>query len=124
MSRTEHERSGRRAETAAALLLALKGFRIAARRYRTPVGEIDLVGRRGRLVVFVEVKRRLDPSAAAAAVTSRQRARIARAAAHWLARNAAADPVERVRFDVVLVVPGSVPRHLPDAWRPEPGLNG
>ena len=57
-------RWGRLAESAAAALLRLKGFRILARGYKVPVGEIDIVARRGRLVLFVEVKAR--PSADAA----------------------------------------------------------
>ena len=63
------ERRGRRAETLAAWYLRLKGYRILARRYRTPVGEIDLIVRRGRLVAFVEVKRRPTEAEAAEAVT-------------------------------------------------------
>src|SRR5512132_1023946 len=49
-------RLGLSAETRAAAMLLAKGFRIVARRWRSPVGEIDLVARRGRLLVFVEVK--------------------------------------------------------------------
>jgi len=51
-------RRGLFAETVAALLLRLKGHRILARRYRTPVGEIDLVALKGKRLAFVEVKRR------------------------------------------------------------------
>ena len=52
------EGSGRRGETLASLFLSLKGYRILARRVKTPVGEIDLIARRGRVTVFVEVKAR------------------------------------------------------------------
>jgi hypothetical protein len=51
-------RRGHFAEFAAAALLCLKGYRLLARRYRTPLGEIDLIAKRGRLVAFVEVKAR------------------------------------------------------------------
>jgi putative endonuclease len=70
-------RLGLSAETRAAALLLAKGFRIVARRWRSPVGEIDLVARRGRLLVFVEVKARGVLEDAAEAVTPRQQRRIA-----------------------------------------------
>ena len=105
------ERRGRRAELAAVWLLRLKGFRILARRYRTPVGEIDLIGRRGGLIAFVEVKRRPTLAEAAEAVTPAGRRRIARAASLWLARNAAAAELT-LRFDAVLLAPRRWPRHM------------
>jgi putative endonuclease len=108
-------RLGLSAETRAAALLLLKGFRIAARRWRSPVGEIDLVVRRGRLLVFVEVKAREKFDDAAEAVTERQRRRIAAAAEAWLAGHAA-DAGRDIRFDAVLVAPWRLPRHIPAAF--------
>lgn len=105
------ERRGRRAESLAAWFLRLKGYRLLARRYRTPAGEIDLVMRRGRTVVFVEVKQRPDESAALEAVTPAARRRIARAAAMWISRHPAAAGLDQ-RFDVVLALPRRLPRHL------------
>ena len=58
MKRRRAERGGRRAETIAAWWLRLKGWTILARRVRTPVGEVDLVARRGRVTAFIEVKAR------------------------------------------------------------------
>ena len=46
------------AEGIAAWLLRLKGYRVLATRYRTPLGEIDIVARRGKVLAFVEVKAR------------------------------------------------------------------
>ena len=77
--RRRAERAGRAAETACAWLLRLKGYRLLARRYRSGLGEIDIVARRGALIAVVEVKARRDYAAAVEAVDSRQRARIARA---------------------------------------------
>ncbi len=85
------------------------------RRYRTPVGEIDLIARRGRLVAFVEVKQRPSDAEAAEAVTPTGRQRIARAAEAWLAAHPAAADLD-LRFDVVVCVPGRLPRHLPAAF--------
>ncbi len=100
--------------------MLLRGFRIVTRRYRTAVGEIDLICRRGRLVVFVEVKRRADHAAAGAAVTRQQRARIVRGAEQWLQAHAPAEDDTLVRFDAILVTPWALPRHVVDAWRPDP----
>lgn len=110
-------RAGLRAESLAALLLRLKGYSILARRLRTRAGEIDLVARRGRTLVFVEVKARADLADAADALAMRQRARLARAAGLFLAARPLLDGMN-VRFDVVLVAPRRFPRHLADAWRP------
>lgn len=110
-------RRGRIAEMAGALALMLKGYRIIARGYRSPLGEIDLVCRRGRSLAFVEVKARDDINAAAEAVSATQRARIARAASHFLARHPKLGTCE-ARFDVMLVTPWRLPQHVIDAWRP------
>ena len=110
------ERRGHAAEAIAALLLRAKGFRILARRFRSPAGEIDLVAKRGRVLAFVEVKRRADTARAAEAVTAKGQTRIARAAEHFLLRHprwAGCD----LRFDAILIG-GGWPRHIPDAWRP------
>src|SRR5258708_12343309 len=78
-------RLGLSAESRAAMLLIAKGFRIAARRFKTPIGEIDIVARRRRDLVFVEVKARDNLDAAAEAVTERAKQRIIAPAEFWLA---------------------------------------
>ena len=115
--RRRHEQRGRRAEAIAAWWLRLRGFRILHRRFRTPVGEIDILARRGALVVAVEVKARADAERGMEAVGTRQRQRIARAAEHYLARQADA-PQVGLRFDIVIVSPWRLPVHVADAWRP------
>ena len=107
---------GRRAELLAAWWLRLKGFRILAQDQRTPVGEIDLVARRGRLLLFVEVKARPDDGRAREALRPAQQARIARAAAWFLSGRPDLQGLDS-RYDVVLVTPWRRPRHLADAWR-------
>ena len=115
-ARRRAERAGRRAELLAILFLGLKFYRPVAWRRRTPVGEIDLVVRRGRVLAVVEVKRRADLADAAHSIGPRQRARVARAA-DWLV--GARRDLARLdrRYDVVLVAPGRWPLHLKDAWR-------
>jgi putative endonuclease len=108
-------RLGISAESRAAAFLIAKGYRILARRYRTPVGEIDIVARRRKLLVFVEVKAREHLDDAAWSVTDRQRARIVAAAEAWLAANPDR-AIEDIRFDAMLVSPGRIPRHIPAAF--------
>ena len=57
-ARVKAYRSGVLAEAIVATLLRLKGHRIVAQRYKTPVGEIDLVALKGKRLAFIEVKRR------------------------------------------------------------------
>lgn len=106
---------GLRAETLAALLLRLKGYHIVARRFAAPVGEIDLVVRRGNVLVFVEVKARQRMELALEAIRPHQRRRIARGAEAFLAHNPHFSGLD-LRFDAVLVTPGRFPRHLPNAF--------
>jgi putative endonuclease len=108
-------RTGISAESRAAALLVAKGFRILARRWRSPAGEIDIVARRRRLLVFVEVKAREDIDEAAWSVSNHQRARIAAAAEAWLARHPD-NRIRDIRFDAMLVAPGRIPRHIPAAF--------
>ena len=114
--RQASEKRGRRAESLAALMLRLKGYAILTRRYRCPVGEIDLVARRGHTLAMVEVKARASAEDAAFAITPHQQKRIARAADHFLAAIPRYTGFQ-LRFDAVLAVPGRWPRQVPDAWR-------
>ena len=75
-ARVRAYRSGLFAETLAALLLRLKGHRVVARGYETPVGEIDLVALKGKRLAFIEVKRRRTAEDAAWTVPAKQRRRI------------------------------------------------
>ncbi len=110
-------RFGLMAEGVASLMLRLKGYRILARRFRTPLGEIDLVARRGRTVAFLEVKARADFATAAEAVTIYQQRRIINAAQLFLAQHPGLGDLD-CRFDLVAVMPWRLPCHMPDAWRP------
>lgn len=114
--RRQAEARGRLAETLAVLLLRLKGYRILARRLRLPAGEIDIVAARGRTVAFIEVKARGSVVAAIESVSPRQRRRLLGAAAQYLARDPRHGRAD-LRFDVMLVAPGRLPRHVVDAWR-------
>jgi putative endonuclease len=104
-------RRGLFGETLAAWLYRAKFHRVLARRYRTPAGEIDLIVRRGRTIVFVEVKHRPTAEEALDAIGPLSRRRIARAAELWLAAHPDASGFD-LRFDLVIIMPGRLPRRV------------
>ncbi len=111
--RARREAQGRRGEALAALYLRLKGWRILAQRLKTPRGEIDLVARRGRTVIFVEVKWRSSAELLDAAIDPYRLRRVAAAAEAVAHRHARPDDL--VRIDVLLLAPWRFPRHLENA---------
>jgi putative endonuclease len=115
LSRRAGYRLGLRAEVLAALFLRLKGYRILARRYQNPVGEIDIVAKKGKALVFVEVKARPSMDIAHESIRKNQRARIVRGAEAYLSRNPKYVNHD-LRFDAVLIAPGRWPRHLISAF--------
>ena len=115
MSRHAAERRGRGAETLAAWWLRLHGWRILARRARVPGGEVDLVARRGRTLAFVEVKARSSAEAAGFSLDAYRLRRVVVAAERLAPRYMREG--DAVRLDAVFIVPGRLPRHLPDIWR-------
>jgi putative endonuclease len=114
--RRRRGRFGRLAESLCVWHLRARGFRVLARRYRAPVGEIDIIGRRGRLVAFIEVKARRNFDRAAESLSAHQRRRITRAAAAFLQNSPQLQGLDQ-RFDVMLVAPWRPPRHVIGAWR-------
>lgn len=116
MKRQRAEREGRRGELAAELWLRAKGWSILARRRKTPLGEIDLVAKRGRTIAFVEVKWRAKASELDFAIDEYRLRRVA-AAAEAIAHEYAQDG-EDLRVDVILLAPGRLPHHIVNAWQP------
>lgn len=108
-------RRGSAAEYIAAIFLMLKGYRILAMRYKTKLGEIDIIARKGDLAVFVEVKARADEMGAVDAVSYTSQNRIRAASDLWLARQRDYIRLSQ-RYDIVAIVPGKLPRHFPDAF--------
>lgn len=114
MTRQKAERGGRRAERLAAWWLRLKGWRILAVRARTPVGEVDLIARRGRILAFVEVKARATEADAAWALDDYRLRRVAAAAEALAPRYARAG--DMIRIDALFMVPRRWPRHMANVW--------
>ncbi len=108
-------RRGHLAEWLAAIALLVKGYRIVARRFKTKVGEVDLIVRKGDLIALVEVKARANEQTATDAVTATAARRIAAAGDIWLSRQKDAARLS-IRCDIVAVVPYRLPRHFPDAF--------
>ena len=103
------------AESRDAAWLIAHGYRILARRWKSPLGEIDIIAARRHTLIFVEVKARATLDDAAFAVTDRQKQRIAAAAEIWLGKNPM-PAIRDMRFDAILVAPGKLPRHIPAAF--------
>lgn len=103
---------GPRGEAIAAGFLTDRGFRIVARNYRCPLGEIDIVAADGDTLVFVEVKSRRSAEAAEPEISVHydKRRRITRAARYFVSHKSVHD--QPLRFDVVAIV-------LPDHGQPE-----
>ena len=115
-SRAEREAQGRRGESLAAWYLRFKGWRILARRVKTPRGEIDLIARRGAVVAFVEVKWRASAADLDHAIDAYRLRRVlaaAEAVGHRYARSG-----DQLRIDIVLLAPGRFPRHMANALLP------
>lgn len=114
--RLRAERFGRRAETLAALYLRAKLYRILKTRYKTPVGEIDLIAERFGVTVFIEVKTRMRRAAEAEALASVNQSRILRAASYFVMRHPDRANAE-MRFDVLFLTPGRWPSHWRNAFQ-------
>jgi len=112
------ERRGHHAETLCCWWLRLKGYRVLVRRVRTPMGEIDILARRGSVLAIVEVKARRSRDLAVQSLSPRQRHRLGRAA-RWVLSGRPDLAGLDVRFDAMLVSPWRLPRHVVGAWADE-----
>jgi putative endonuclease len=117
-----HLRTGRRGEEQAENFLKKAGLKIIARNVRVGYDELDLIGRQGDTLIFVEVKTRAseDFGRPASAVNRAKRKKLSRAAIRFLKNHKLRPPY--IRFDVVEVV-GEKPeiRHIQNAFQMEGG---
>ena len=118
-ARRQAQKQGIIAETIALWYLRLRGFHLLARNWQAYCGEIDLILRRGNLIIFVEVKSRRNVLAASEAITTRQRLRISKAARVFIQKN-----IENkysttnftYRFDAILIIAWHMPIYIINAW--------
>lgn len=114
MNREAAEKRGRGAETLACWWLRLHGWRILARRARVSGGEVDIIARRGRVLAFVEVKARATEESAAMSLDAWRLRRVVVAAERLAPRYF--KPDDDLRIDAIFIVPGRLPRHMPNIW--------
>ena len=106
-----HYKKGMWAENFAKMYLRLKGYKIVEHRYKTPVGEIDILARKGMNFAVVEVKYRKDMDTALYSITERQKQRLIRAGAWVMSSHGAIN----IRFDAVLISPSCI-KHIENAF--------
>ncbi len=115
-SRQRAERKGRNAELIARLWLMIKGYRILNTRFKTKVGEIDIIAKKGKTIAIVEVKARKLETTALESINTKQRRRIERSTELWLKKSGYIHTISP-RFDIIAIVPKRFPIHIKDAWR-------
>jgi putative endonuclease len=103
------------AETVAALFLKAKFYQILAKRMRNFAGEIDLIARRGKTIIFVEVKARKILDESFEVLTSYQQTRIKKAAELYLSQHPKYANYD-IRFDLIIITPLRLPMHIKNAW--------
>ncbi len=118
-ARVKAYQAGHRGEFLAAWFLRFKLYRIVERRFKTPLGEIDLVAERWGTTVFVEVKARSSAASEMETLEAVNQRRIVQAAHYWLSRNPA-KAGSNLRFDVIFLAPGRWPRHIVHAFDASP----
>jgi len=119
--RRRAERYGRAAEYYAGFVLRLKGYRILARRYVTPFGEIDFIAIKNGVIIFIEVKYRTDRNKLTDSLTPKGQSRIIKAAHYYMGRTLSVQSHGQ-RFDLIFIAPlAGLPlgyiQHIKDAWR-------
>ena len=111
------KQTGQQGEEQAARFLEQKGYRILARNFSTPQGELDVVAVKENTLVFAEVKTRAYEAFGGplAAVTPAKQKRLALAAQQYIKMKS--PKFDRIRFDVICILPGKL-EHLENAFSP------
>ena len=107
-------KTGLWAEFLAAAFLAMKGYRILKLRAKTPVGEIDVLARKGNTLVAIEVKTSKNFDRALYRVDALKQQRVSRAL-QWLMTHKSYTQFVDVRFDVIALAPARI-YHIINAW--------
>ena len=114
-NRKKSENFGRLGETIATLYLRLKLYSIIKKRFKSPVGEIDLIAKKGKSLIFIEVKARKSQTNLEQALEAVNKRRISRAGAYFISHNPKYCDYD-LRFDVIFITPNALPYHLLGAF--------
>lgn len=114
-------RLGHWGEYFAILFLMVKGYSILERRYKTKVGEIDIIAKKKNVTIFCEVKARADFESAVYSLTEKQKLRIRKAAEQYMSHLKNTYQNNKIeneifRCDMILIVPWHLPKHIENAW--------
>lgn len=113
--KTTGYKKGLMAEFKAKIYFRMLGYSILTERFKTPMGEIDIVVKRGNTIAFVEVKMRRTVDEAAEAIHNKNQSRVRNAAELYLQKYPEYTDCE-MRFDALVLAPGAWPRHIENAW--------
>lgn len=118
---TTNYKAGHFAEKVALLWLMMRGYWPVAMNFvvgrGTGAGEVDLIVRRGKTLVFVEVKKRSTEEKGRLAIRPKNQSRIQRTSEVFLARHPKYQKFT-IRYDAILISSKHFPKHLKNAWRP------
>lgn len=122
---TTNYKAGHFAETIALWFLRFKGYRFVAKNFvtgkGTNAGEIDLIVKRGKTLVFVEVKKRKTELKALYAINSKQQMRLTKGAVSFIKSHPEYDGYQ-LRFDAIIFYANRLPKHIQNAWGNTCGL--
>jgi putative endonuclease len=111
---------GRVSEIIACIILVIKGYKIIATNHKlykkgTGVGEVDIICRKAKTIVFVEVKYRRNEEESSLAISKNQQARINNAVNAFISRHSKYTNYD-IRIDAILFAPYKLPKHIKNAW--------
>jgi putative endonuclease len=115
MNKNKSYKLGLFAESIASVYLRFCFYTVISRRYKSDVGEVDIIAKRGNSLIFVEVKARRNKDEAYVAFTTHQQKRIVRTAKLFIARNPKYHEND-IRFDLILICPIFFIKHIKNAW--------
>ena len=124
MTKTQKRKAywlGHYAEYLAVIMFSVKGYTIKERRYRSPVGEIDIIASKGTTTIFCGVRAHKDYVTAIHPLGEKQRQRISRSAEYYMSHlkmNNSNNKIENetYRCDMILIMPWRWPVYIKNAW--------
>lgn len=98
------------------LWLIMRRWTILKHQWKTPLGEIDIIAQKGRLIAFIEVKNHASYDDSRSVITPKQQKRIINAARFFIKEHPAYASHD-MRFDAILLHQWWAVEHIADAWR-------